>query len=199
MNDYTAISALHHVIEPLETWTANLTAKSWKQDRGQSLYVHHLRRLPLGLSYVAIGHEVAAFMQRPWLNNPKLVIDFTGAGIPACDIFDAISLNPVRVTFTSGLRATQVDGRTFHVPKPLLINTLLAKAHSGEFGIAADAIDAGELREEMRDFIVKASKTARTAQYEGRGTAHDDLICSVAMGVWYALNRPEVSQEPLII
>jgi hypothetical protein len=189
MNDFTALSALRHVIEPLKTWTANPQNRTWKQDRIQTLHVHYLQRVPLGLSYIDIGREIALLMQRPWLAGADLVMDFTGAGIPACDIFDAIGLNPKRVTFTGGLRATQVDCRTWHVPKSLLINTLLAKAHAGELGVADEAIAAGALKEEMRDFIAKASKTALTAQYEGRGTAHDDLVCSIAMAVWYSLNR----------
>jgi hypothetical protein len=65
-----------------------------------------------------------------------------------------------------------------------------------EFKIAPEI--AGELQEELRDFQRKVSETGRST-YDARSGAHDDLILSCAIALWYATNETQSSVEPLRI
>lgn len=89
--------------------------------------MRHLERLPLGMSYPQQIQRVVSLLARPPLNalKPKLVIDEAGVGRPVGDMFDAAGLHPNRITITAGLEATQ-HGKTWHVPKGLLISKLEA-------------------------------------------------------------------------
>ncbi|WP_445215762.1 hypothetical protein ACKWRH_25435 [Bradyrhizobium sp. Pa8] len=197
--DPTAISVMNHRVVPLETWKENIKAGYWRQDRTEHFDVRHLERLPLGMSYPQQIQRVANLLARPPLNllKPKLVIDETGVGRPVGDMFDAAGLRPSRITITAGLEATQ-HGRSWHVPKGLLISNLEAHSHSGELRIAAAANDAAALKEEMKDFKRKISEAGRTT-YAARVGAHDDLVLSVAITLWVATQGPvtSVSEFPI--
>lgn len=197
--DPTAISVMNHRVVPLDEWTMNEKAETWKQRKTEHFDVRHLERLPLGMSYPDQIQRVADLLARPPLNmlKPKLVIDETGVGRPVGDMFDAAGLRPSRVTITAGLEAT-CHGPSLHVPKALLISNLEARSHSGELRIAAAANDAGALKEEMKDFKRKISEAGQTT-YAARVGAHDDLVLSVAITLWMATQGPTSSRQELRI
>lgn len=197
--DPTAISVMNHRVVPLDSWTENIKAGYWRQDRTEHFEVRHLERLPLGMSYPQQIQRVANLLARPPLHalKPKLVIDETGVGRPVGDMFDAAGMYPSRITITAGLEATQ-HGRSWHVPKGLLISNLEAHSHSGELRIAAAANDAAALKEELKDFKRKISEAGRTT-YAARVGAHDDLVLSVAITLWMATQGPETSSWELLV
>jgi hypothetical protein len=195
-NDPTAVAVLHHRVTPLNTWTRNPRAQLYRQDRTERFDVRHLERLPLGLAYPVQVQRVASLIERPPLSaGHTLVIDETGVGRAVADIFDGASLRPNRVTITAGLETTQHGARTWHVPKSALISGLDARLHTGELKIAAALTDGAALRDELKDFQRKVSDAGR-ATYAARTGAHDDLVLSVAIALWFATSGPSVSIEP---
>jgi hypothetical protein len=195
--DPTAICVLNYRVEPLETWTPDEKKKFWRQDRKEHFDVRHLQRLQLGIPYPAQVAQVAELFVRPPLNaGAALVIDETGVGRAVGDIFLTVGLTPFRITITSGNEATQHGGLTWHVPKPVLISSLEARMHTGEFGIAEQLKEAGALVDELKDFHRKVSEAGR-ASFNARSGAHDDLVLACAIAVWFATNAPKSSQQPL--
>lgn len=157
----------------------------------QTYDVVYLQRLPLGLSYVAQVEEVGRLLQREPLANAgaELVIDNTGPGASVGDLFAFTGLHLVRVTITAGLETTCVGDGRWHVAKSALISLLDAKMHCGELRFAAELLEAGALRDELVDFQRKVSNAGRFT-YQARVGRHDDLILSVAIGLWAAAGRP---------
>ena len=49
--DPTAISVMNHRAIPLDEWTMNEKAQTWKQQKTEHFDVRHLERLPLGMPY----------------------------------------------------------------------------------------------------------------------------------------------------
>jgi hypothetical protein len=78
----------------------------------------------------------------------------------------------------------------------LLISVLDARLHTGELKIAAALSDAGALQEELKDFQRKVSEAGR-ATYAARIGAHDDLVLSVAIALWWATSGPQSSVSEL--
>lgn len=197
--DPTAICVLNHRVEPREKWTPNDNAKTWRQDRTEHFDVRHLERLPLGLPYPIQVQQVASLLGRPPLNQGcKLLVDETGVGRAVADIFDTAGLRPTRVTITAGLETTQHHGNSWHVPKGVLISGMDARLHTGELKIAAALSDAGALQEELKDFQRKVSDAGR-ATYAARTGAHDDLVLSVAIALWWATSGPTTTIEPMVL
>jgi hypothetical protein len=186
--DPTAICALHHRVTPLDDWTPNRIAKTWRQNRDERFEVRHLERLPLGMHYPTQVQHVGNLLSRPPLNKATLVIDETGVGRAVGDIFDTAGLRANRVTITSGLEATQHGSRSWHVAKGILISGLEARMHTGELKIAPGLRDAEALRDELKDFQRKVSDAGR-ATYAARTGAHDDLVLAIAIAIWWATSR----------
>src|SRR4051794_34358228 len=79
-NDSTALAVIHHTVTPLDNWTPNPIAKTWKQDKIQKFDLLHLQRFSLGIDYVTQMHMVAEVLQREPLASvkPDVVFDQTG-------------------------------------------------------------------------------------------------------------------------
>jgi len=157
---------------------------------GETFDVRHLARLPLGLSYVEQVAEVHRLLARPPLNaGCELVIDETGVGRAVGDLFDGHGMAPTRVTITAGDKVTPAGERRWHVSKGLLISTLDARLHNADLRFAANLTEAGAMENELRDFRRKVSAAGRFT-FEARVGQHDDLVLSVAIGLW-SLIRPQ--------
>jgi hypothetical protein len=167
-----------------------------KQDRVERFDVMALKRRPLGEPYPQQVHYVKALLEREPFKGAQLVVDETGVGRPVADIFNVNGLKPIRIAIGSGLEVTQRSGNSFTVPKGLLVSGLEAKMHTGQFKIAAEI--AGELQDELRDFQRKVSESGRST-YDARSGAHDDLILSCAITLWWATNETQSSVEHLRI
>lgn len=198
-NDSTAIAVLHHTVIPHDTWTPNRKAETWKQDRTQRFDLLHLQRLPLGLSYVDQMHRVAAIVARDPLANATLdlVFDQTGVGAAVCDIADAIGLRHSRVVITAGLETTQ-HGRTFHVPKGVLISQLESAMHTRELQVPEGIEEQETLKSELQDFQRHITASGR-ATWSARSGAHDDIVLACAIGIWFCTARPFTGIEELRI
>ena len=195
--DPSAICIMQHRVIPGDAWVPDHKTMTTRQDRAEHFDVRHLERLPLGISYPQQVQRCADVLARPPLNaGCKLVIDETGVGRAVGDIFDAAGLHPNRVTITAGQEATQQSGNRWHVAKGILISGVDARLHTGELRIARELSDAGALQEELKNFQRKVTDAGR-ATYNARVGAHDDLVLSVAIALWFATSVPTFTRSEL--
>jgi hypothetical protein len=153
-----------------------------------AFHVRHLQRLPLGMPYPDQIAEIARLSARPPLVGCEVIFDQTGVGAAVCDIADGAGLRPTRVVITAGSEQTFSNG-AWHVPKATLISILDARLHLGELVFAAELLEAGAMKEELKDFKRKVSAAGRY-QYEARVGRHDDLVLAVSIAVWCCVGRP---------
>jgi hypothetical protein len=194
--DPTAIAILHWKTVPQNSWTHDNFEH--RQDAKESLEVRHLQRLPLGLAYPEQVQHVADMLARAPLcgdgeSRPaELVVDETGVGRPVSDIFETAGMRPQRITITAGAEATVAGHNRHHVAKSILISTLDARLHTGELKFAAALAEADAMKDELLDFRRRVSAAGRFS-FEARVGKHDDLVLSVAIGLWWIVRPPAPS------
>ncbi|MGV3553203.1 hypothetical protein [Rhizobium sp.] len=191
--DPTAICVLEHSVEPTGDCSiqyGTLTSKGVVQEKAEVRYdVRHLERIPLGTPYPEVAAYVRTLLVRPPLHDrADLVLDETGVGRAVADIFEDQGMSPVRVAITAGNDVTDQGHNRFHVPKSTLISAVDAKLHVGELRFAAELTDAGALAEELKDFQRKVTASGRNT-FGAREGKHDDLILSVAIALWWAMQK----------
>jgi hypothetical protein len=154
--------------------------------------VRHLQRMPLGLSYPTIVHDIGLMLERPPMRGvAELVIDETGVGRAVGDIFTQSGLKLVRVTITSGNDESMSGSRRYSVSKTNLISLLDAKLHTGELRFAKELREAPAMEEELKDFRRHVSESGRYS-FEARAGKHDDLVLACSIALWRAVRlRPK--------
>lgn len=198
--DPSAVAVLRYRVVPLQQWDTNHETKIFRQKSTVHFDVLWLERLRLGMSYPAQIQHVANLMGREPLASAQaqLVIDFTGVGRPVFDMCQRAGLKPHGVLITAGNEVIRNGGTIHHVPKQFLISQLEARLHSGELKIASNIADAGALKDELQDFARKVSESGRVT-FNARSGSHDDLVLSLAIALFFALNRPTFSREDLFL
>jgi hypothetical protein len=194
--DYTAVSVIESVRGVLDWNTPDDRQTGCgliPQQDAHKLYVKHLERYLLGLSYMQIIERVAELMSRSPLcgddrtEPAELVADATGVGAAVVDLFDAARLYRI-----GGLEAKCVGDRRWHVSKEILISGLDAALHDGSLVIASALTESHALKNELKDFRRTVGAAGR-ATYGARAGKHDDLVLSIGIAVWWA-RRPEPPQ-----
>jgi hypothetical protein len=180
--DPTALCVIEHC-HAFREW-----ARGGRDQFEDSFAVRHLERLRLGMPYPEQVAEIARLAARSPLAGCEVIFDQTGVGAAVCDIADDAGLRPTRVVITAGSEQTWTNG-AWHVPKATLISILDARLHLGELRFAKELLEAGAMREELKDFKRKVSASGRF-QYEARATRHDDLVLAVAIALWAIVGRP---------
>jgi hypothetical protein len=189
--DATAICICHHTVRPLydEPWIDNLEKATTKQPSEERFHIVHLERLPLGTSYPDQIVYVRNLMRREPLRSKKapLIMDDTGVGRPAGDLWEAAGLRPLeRVTIVAGREVSRHGSNRWHVPKSVLISTLESRMHSGELKIAAGLAEAEVLRSELKDFERKITGSGNLT-WSAREGAHDDVVLATALSIYWAV------------
>lgn len=197
--DPSAVAVLNHRVVPLMEWDTDHEAMVFKQKHTEHFDILHLERLALGTPYPLQIQHVANLMGREPLSSARaqLVIDFTGVGRPVFDMCQRAGLKPHGVLITAGNEVTS-DGTIYHVPKQTLISQLEARLHSGELKIASNIADAGALKDEFQDFARKVSESGRVT-FNARSGSHDDLVLSLAIALFAALNRNVTTSETFYV
>jgi hypothetical protein len=150
--------------------------------------VRHLEVFPLGTSYPAIVDAVSTLLGRsPLVGDCTLVIDHTGVGRPVGEMFAAAQQDYLGITITGGAGWHQDSEcrQHWHVAKMLLVSVVQRCLQSGRLRIGKDLPHAKLLQKELRDFRVKITKAANET-YESREGSHDDLVLSLAIGLFVA-------------
>lgn len=184
--DYTAVSLLQHVREPLDEFREDDKRGILTQKVRERFNLRGLRRFPLGTSYPDQVRLVADLLART--PDADLAIDQTGPGAAVGDLFARHGLKPVRVTITGGAEVTKHGQRRFGVPKSIIVSNIDARLHCGELRFAKDLPDADTLADELQNFQRHVTAAGRSI-FEARASKHDDVVLSVGIALWWAIER----------
>ncbi|MDQ3253852.1 MAG: hypothetical protein M3R15_08090 [Acidobacteriota bacterium] len=116
-------------------------------------------------------------------------IDATGVGRPVVEMFAEAELpgHLMPVTITGGHAVNQANGG-YNVPKRVFVSGLQVALQTKRLQIAAQLPEAATLKSKLQNFQLTITKAANDT-YEGRTGAHDDLVLSVAVGLWAATHE----------
>ncbi len=163
----------------------------------------YLHRWKTGIPYPKIVEDVVKVFETPAFagkEKPILAIDATGVGRPVADMFrdTKIEAKFVPVVITGG-HGIAVEGGTYHVPKRLLVSNMQVALQNKRFKFAGELPEAATLISEMQNFQLTITE-AMNDTYAGRSGTHDDLLLSVAIGVWagYHFSQGEPRMVPSV-
>lgn len=182
-NDYTAISILERIIR-------GNGVLGYNRQGERMLYLRHIERVR-GVEYPAIVDRLKQIYLSPSLvdQTKAVVIDYTGLGRPVYDMMRQAgfydSLNAISIT---GGQDTTKDGKHYNVPKRELVSQLQIELQNNRLKIARGIKEADSLVEELSNFQTAISASGHDT-YNGANGVHDDIVMSVAMGVWLACRR----------
>lgn len=178
-NDYTAITII-------DRWITGygVLGKDFNGERMQ--HVRHIERMR-GIEYPAIVDRIERIYHSKALQGviKAVVIDYTGLGRPVYDLMRQAgfkySLNAVSITGgdESHIRTSGI----FTVPKRDLVSTVQIELQNDRLKFAKGLKEANALLEEFSNFQTTISDSGRDT-YGGRSGIHDDIVMSLAMGVW---------------
>jgi len=148
--------------------------------------IRSIGRLPRGTDYTRTAEYLRDMTREQALQTkgrpPVLVIDGTGVGAVMEDILRAWHLPLVSVKIHGG-QNVKLEPGVIRVPKRDLILTLQAAYATGRLKAPGDLPGWGSLVRELQAFKVTINPRTRRDNYQGDGE-HDDLVLSVAMGVF---------------
>ncbi len=179
-NDYTAISLTQRII-------TGYGVRGLDRRGERALYLRHIERIR-GVEYPAIVDRLKSIYLSKALEKKmkSVVIDYTGLGRPVYDMMIQAgffhSLNAVSIT---GGNETTSTGTHYNVPKRDLVSTLQIELQNNRLHIASGLKEKEALIEELSNFQTAISAAGHDT-YNGANGVHDDIVMSVAMGVWLA-------------
>jgi hypothetical protein len=155
--------------------------------------VRHIERFPLGTKYATVAAEMEKRIKA--MPGPRyFVLDKTGVGLGAIELFDRLS--PIGITFTGGdeERAAQ-DGEqlAYYVPKRNLISAAQLLLQTRVMRIAKGQPFADILMKELQNFKMKISLAGHDTYEAWRERDHDDLVNALAMACWMSRTIISVS------
>jgi hypothetical protein len=202
-NDWTALAIIEHQVGVLDSNSAldrHCGIAVHPQVKAEYMDLRHLERVR-GVSYMDIVGRLKTLMATlPLCGDARtppaeLVVDATGVGRGVCDLISDAGLPFIGVVITGGNETTRAEGNFWHVSKLDLVSRLDGKLHSGALRIAAALKEAPNLAEELKNFRRAVSASGR-ATFGARATAHDGLVLSCALAIWW-LGRPPVPSVEL--
>jgi hypothetical protein len=149
-------------------------------------HCRHLERLKLGTSYPTIVARVRELCRRePLLSHrPRLAVDQTGVGAPVVDLFKQAQLNAdLKPILIHGGDHAVNEGGVWRVAKRELVSVVQVLLQTGRLKIASELPEVSILTSELQNFQVSISESGFDS-YEARTGKHDDLVLSLAMGLW---------------
>lgn len=188
LNDFTAITITQRV-ERLQEPKAIPDTPAYLRERRAvvSEYVNsYLRRSPQGMPYPEVLKNVQAMLNSPQLSGKtQLIFDATGVGVAVVQDARDMGMDPIAITITGGNKVLPNEGLGgYNVPKRDLVMCLLLAFQNHRIKIApSEHRDA--LKNELQAFRMKLKKNGNETYENHRDSDHDDLVLSLAMGVWY--------------
>lgn len=166
--------------------TCDFSAISVLEKMSSLYHLRSLRRMHRGTPYTVTAELLRGMVSEPSLQcsgyPPVLVIDGTGVGAAVEDILKAWWLPLVSVKIHGGMNVIRKPGE-IRVPKKDLILTLLSVFNNGRLQIAQGVPEGQDFINELQRFKVRINPKTRRATFAGQG-AHDDIVLSVAMGIY---------------
>ena len=187
--DYSALSITERkqeIIDPVN----NPDTGVWKTEaerktRISTWYeVRYLHRWPLNTPYDDIAGRVSDIVHNPKLDSDvHLVVDGTGVGAGVVELFRQHDLVPVEIVIHGGKNVTRTGNR-WNVPKMDLIAALSTLFERRLINIAPSPF-RDQFVDELATFRYKLRAGGGASAEAWRQRDHDDLVLSVAQGVWY--------------
>lgn len=191
-----------------------------RESRVCAFQLRDLHRWPLGTEYPRIVTETLRTLLRselagrpavgrsPARPEPSLVVDAGGA-TGVVDLFKerwltrlghASGSGPrlVPVAITSGMRIAWVEGRQ-HVPKAALVSAVDVLLSTSRLWVADGLALWPVLAKELQDFRVKRTESTGYESFAAREGQHDDLVLSLAIGVWWGQRLDRAARCEMVI
>lgn len=191
VNDYTAISVLEQVYEwkvkdPMFRDPADVKNNKLLS-RYHVVWIERMRQ-----SYPDVQDRIKTLIESNELKfETELIVDATGVGRAVIDNMRRKKLNPIAITITGGNQVTRTD-EGYNVPKRDLSAALQFVFQSQRIKFAdfpeTDVYQTPSkevIIRELQSFTVRINRHAHD-QYEAAAGVHDDIVLSLAMGLWYA-------------
>lgn len=152
-------------------------------------YLRHIERLSPGSSYARIVARVKEILRS--VRDSDLVIDATGVGQAAIDLFKEEGLGATVVTITAGDEVTE-QWPGFRVPKRDVISTAQVLLQTDRLRIARDLPNAQLLLRELQGFRMNVDLKRTSDSLSWREGTNDDLVLALAVGLWLGVRRPGI-------
>jgi hypothetical protein len=146
--------------------------------------IPYIKKYLIRSSYVFIVKDVAEILKDKRLKHCDLIIDYTGVGHPVADLFVSNGISPICANITSGLRVSWPSPRTVNVPKVNLVSALQVVFQNMALKISSGIKIIDDVEKEFISFRAKMSKSGHS-KFEAHGGTHDDIVMSIALGIWY--------------
>lgn len=182
-NDYTAISIIQREI-------TGYGVLGFDRNGERLFKLGHIERMR-GKEYTEVVDRLKQIYHSDFMKGYEkaVCIDYTGLGRPVADLMKKegflYSLNAINIT--GGNDSRTIHGH-FNVPKRELISNLSIALQTNELKIPNGLKEAKTLLRELQNFQTKISDSGHD-HYDAKVGEHDDLVLSVAMGVWLASRR----------
>jgi hypothetical protein len=168
--------------------------------------ITHLERLALNTAYTEIParlQEIVMAIRQDWVqlvwretersvrldSAPiEMIVDQTGVGRPVVDLLREAGLDPAAITIHGGDQVIRVSEREWRVPKRTLVGAVQAAMQARRLKAAESLPDWPVLRKELQGFKARISLSGHDsygADETWRDAPHDDLVLSVALGLWF--------------
>lgn len=192
--DFSAVSVTEKIIQRTQEKT-ELGHPIWI-DR---YHVRHLQRYPLNTPYPMVIDQVGKMLKSPQLaDKSKLLVDATGVGRPVVESMIEKQMKPIAILITGGdTESFDVDTSSWHVAKKILISNMLMLFGSGQLLFAEKLQEKQTVINELTNFKMKLTRAGNTTYEAWRESDHDDLVLSIAIGVWYAkrFGKPGIPKQ----
>lgn len=197
MQDYTAITVTQRVERYQELKSSHGTPAYYREkQKVVSEYENtYLRRAAQGMPYPEVLRNVKAMINSPTMaGKTALLFDASGVGVGLMQQAQDMGMDPIGITITGGNKVTvNSDLGGYNVPKRELVMSLLLAFQNHRIKIAPSP-HRDALKAELQAFRLKMKKTGTETYENYRDSDHDDLVLSLAMGVWY----PEYIFGPVV-
>jgi hypothetical protein len=119
--------------------------------------VRHLERFAVGTSYPEIAARMKNLFAVPALSGSRLLVDQTGVGHPAVDLFRKARINASlqAVTITNGQGTGASKGGGWRIPKQELVSVLQVLLQGRRIQVAPSLPEAPTLVRELTNFRMK--------------------------------------------
>lgn len=199
LQDNSATSLVNYVVTGTGQWLDDVK-KGRSREKELIVYrVLDLYKIPLKTPYATVARQTREARERIETAlgvKPDVVVDSTGVGNAALEFFDAEMIYPHRITITGGNELIKTDGRSWSVPKTLLVEHYEALVDARQIQVIGDTDAAKAFRDEVKNFERQLTSTGRPTWNAGQ-SHHDDLLLSVMQGCFFVAHRPTSSSSEL--
>ena len=170
---------LQHTITPdHDMCESNDATKVWHEQKIERFMVRHIERLPRNTLGPAQVQHIREVLAGPGMKRAVFVLNCTEIELPAAKPFDTAGLHPQKIMMTTtGDKATRGGPNIWNVPAGVLASELKARIDPEELKVAPELAEADNVRNAF--------------------DLSNDLVLSVAIAVFAALNRNESTRTEL--